>query len=77
MWRFVLLYGVLFWGGLMIITSSLYRMIIGTLVYDNLRITVPVFLVSGLVFGLVMWLVGEYMYRKSSTNESSSDRQSP
>ena len=67
MWRFVLLYGVLFWGGLMIITSSLYRMIIGTLVYDNLRITVPVFLVSGLVFGLVMWLVGEYMYRKSST----------
>ena len=75
MWRFVLLYGVLFWGGLMIITSSLYRMIIGTLVYNDLRITVPVYLVSGLVFGLVMWLVGEYMYRKSSSNESSSDRQ--
>jgi len=70
MWRFVLLYGVLFWGGLMIITSTLYRMIIGTLVYNDLRFTVPVYLVSGLVFGLVVWLVGEYMYRKSSSNES-------
>lgn len=69
MWRFVLLYGVLFWGGLMIIATSVFSMIIGTFVYNNLRFTVPVFLVSGLIFGLGVWLVGEYMYRKSPTNE--------
>ncbi len=77
MWRFVLLYGVLFWGGVMIITISVSSMIIGTFVYNNLRFTVPVFLVSGFVFGLALWLVGEYMYRKSSSNDSSSDRRSP
>jgi uncharacterized membrane-anchored protein len=72
-WRFVLLYGVLFWGGLMIIVASVYSMIVGAFVYNNLRFTVPVFLVCGFVFGLALWAVGEYMYRKSSGNDSSSD----
>ena len=73
MWRFVLLYGVLFWGGFMIVITSVYSMIVGAFVYNNLKFNVPVFLVSGFVFGLAVWLVGEYMYRKSS-NDASSDR---
>lgn len=66
MWRFVLLYGVVLWGGLMIVAVSAYSMITGTFVSSNLKITVPVFLVAGLVFGLAVWFVGEAMYRKSS-----------
>lgn len=69
MWRFVMLYGVLIWGG----TTSIVTWIIVTLIIgrDNLSIRVPFFLVSGFVFGLVCWLVGEYRYRKSSANTSS------
>jgi uncharacterized membrane-anchored protein len=66
MWRFVLLYGILIFGGAMIIVTSGYSMMIGTFASNNLRLTVPVFLVSGFVFGMALWLVGEYMYRKSS-----------
>ena len=76
MWRFVLLYGVLVFGGFTIITASVYSMIIGSFAYDNLRFTVPIFFVSGFVFGLALWLVGEYMYRQSASNDSSSDRRS-
>jgi Ni/Fe-hydrogenase subunit HybB-like protein len=76
-WRFVLLYGVLFWGGLMIVVASVYRMIVGTFVVNNLKLTVPIFLVCGFVFGVALWLVGEYMYRKSSSDDSSGDRRSP
>jgi len=71
MWRFVLLYGVLIFGGVMIIAESGYSMMIGTFGYKNLKLTAPIFLVSGFVFGLALWLVGEYMYRKSSSNDAS------
>jgi len=70
MWHFVLLYGVLVFAGLMIITTSVYSMMIGTFAYKNLRLTVPVFLVSGFVFGVALWLVGEYMYRQSSSSDT-------
>ncbi len=73
-WRFVLLYGVLFWGGLSIIANASFNMITGTFVSSRLSLTVPVFLVSGFVFGLALWLVGEYMYRNSSSADSSRHR---
>ena len=71
MWRFVLFYGVLIFAGVMIITTSVYSMLIGTFAYNNLKLTVPAFLISGFVFGLALWLVGEYMYRQSSSNDTS------
>ncbi len=70
MWHFVLLYGVVVFAGVMIITTSLYSMMIGTFAYKNLRLTVPAFLVSGFVFGLALWLVGEYMFRQSSSKDT-------
>lgn len=70
MWRFVLLYGVLVWGGAMSITTWIIAMLVNG--QDNVSIRVPIFLVSGIVFGLGCWFVGEYKYRKSSTNASSS-----
>lgn len=65
MWRFVLLYGILCWGGGMIIATS-------TLIYGwgKLSIIVPIYLVAGLVVGLACWFVGEYKYRKSANNDS-------
>ena len=72
MWRFVLLYGVLLWGGFMIIAMSVYDFFFSRSRFvDNLSITVPTFLVAGFVFGLAIWFNGEYKYRKSSSNASS------
>lgn len=59
MWHFVLLYGVLCWGGIMSLVPALYRP-------ERMMITIPVYLVSGLVFGLACWFYAEYLYRKSS-----------
>lgn len=58
LWRFVLLYWVLGWGGVMIIATSLYSRV-------SLSIIVPLYLVAGFVSGLSCWLVGEDKYRKS------------
>lgn len=67
MWRFVLLYWVLGWGGLAIVATS-------TLIYgwNNWRIVVPIYLVAGFLAGLACWFVVEYKYRKSSASTSSS-----
>ncbi len=60
MWRFVLLYGVLGWGGLAIIATS-------TLLYgwNKLSLVVPIYLVAGFAFGLGCWCIGESKYRKT------------
>ena len=66
-WRFVLLYGVLLWGGLMIVARSVIDFFFsGPRFLDNLGITVTVSLAAGFVFGWAMWLIGEHKYRKSS-----------
>ena len=72
MWRFVLLYGVLLWGGFMIIARAIFDFFFSRPRFmDNLSIIVPTFLVAGFIFGLAVWFIGEYMYRKSSSNASS------
>lgn len=58
MWHFVLLYGVLCWGGLLSIAMAVFT-------GANLRITLPIYLVAGFMFGLGCWFVGEYKYRKN------------
>ncbi len=60
MWRFVLLYGVVGWGGVAIIATS-------TLIYgwNKLSFVAPIYLVAGFVFGLLCWFIGEYKYRRS------------
>ena len=65
MWRFVLLYGVVLFGGLMIVLMSVFNMMLGTFAYINLFYTVPIYLLGGFVFGLAVWFVGEYMYGRA------------
>jgi hypothetical protein len=64
MWRFVLLNGVLCWGGLMSAAMSVYNA-------RNLTLTVPIYLAGGFAFGLACWLFGEHLYRKSSAAPTS------
>jgi hypothetical protein len=66
-WYFVLLYGVLWWGGFMIIARSTYDYFFGSrgFHFDDLRLTVPIYVVGGFVFGVLMWLIGERGYRNS------------
>ena len=68
MWRFVLLYWVLGWGGFMIIIASGYSYFFRHRGFsvDDLIITIPTYLVGGFIIGLVLWLIGEYQYQKDS-----------
>jgi hypothetical protein len=64
LWRFVLLNGVLCWGGFMALATSAFNP-------RNLAVTVPIYLAGGFFFGLACWLVGERMYRKSPGDAAS------
>jgi hypothetical protein len=65
MWRFVLLWAVV---------ASVSTIIAKIIFYSSLGILVAgvIGLVVGSIGGLVIWLIGEYRYRKSSSNLSSS-----
>jgi hypothetical protein len=65
MWRFVLLSGVVCWGGLMSVATYFLNP-------RNPAVTVPIYLAGGFVFGLACWHLGEHMYRKSSGSVPSS-----
>jgi hypothetical protein len=66
MWRFVLLNGVLCWGGLMSVATSA----LSAFNPRNMAVTVPIYLAGGFVFGLACWLYGERLYRKGSGDTS-------
>ncbi len=69
MWRFILLNTVLFGGALLIGTSIFdYFTSSNGFRVENLYIKVPIYLVGGLVFGVVVWFFGEYKYKKGSGN---------
>lgn len=72
LWRFVLLYGVIV-SVFMIIVTSVFDYFSGPagLQFEQLKIRVPIFLVSGLIGGIVVWFIGEYQYQKSSGNAHS------
>ncbi len=65
MWRFILLNTVLFGGGLLIGTSIYdYFTSFNGFRFEDLYIKVPIYLIGGLVFGVAIWLIGEYRYKK-------------
>jgi len=74
MWRFVLLYGILWCGGFTIIGTSIYGFFFRRLRYslDDLSIIVPIHLVGGFIMGLAGWLIGEHKFRRNSNNASRS-----
>jgi hypothetical protein len=68
MWRFVLLSGVFGFGGTMIIATSIldYFFSYNGFRFQDLYFKVPIYLISGLAFGLFIWFYGEYQYQKNS-----------
>ena len=69
--RFVLLWGLLVGGG-MIITTSIFDYFFSSrgLRLEDMIIKVPIFLVTGFIGGVAAWFVTEYRYKKSSGNAS-------
>jgi hypothetical protein len=71
MWRFILLCTVLFGGALLISTSIFdYFTSFNGFRLQDLYFKLPIYLVGGLVFGVLVWFVGEYKYKKYSNNTS-------
>jgi hypothetical protein len=71
MWRFVSLYGAVM-SVCMIIATSLFDYFTSPygLRLEQMKVRVPVFLISGLIAGVVIWFIGEYQYQKSSGSAS-------
>ena len=65
MLRFILLYGILV-GIAGLISSSVldYFISYNGFRWQDLSFKVPIYLASGLLGGWIMWLIGEYQYRK-------------
>ena len=72
MWRFIFLHIVLITSGLIIGTSIFdYFASFNGFRFKDLYIKVPIYLVSSFVLGVIVWLIAEYKYEKSSqTNQS-------
>ena len=67
MWRFVLLYGIVLCVAMLIATSIFdYFTSFYGIRFQDLYIKVPIYLVSGMVSGLVIWFLAEYQYNKSN-----------
>ncbi len=69
-WRFVLLYWVLLFGGTMIIVTSIFDYFTSHYGFrpENLKIRVPIWLLTGFVTGVIVWFYAEYKYKKISGN---------
>jgi hypothetical protein len=67
--RFVLLNTVIMCAVMLISTSvfDYFFSFYGVRAKD-LYFKVPIYAVSGLIFGLAMWFIAEYNYKKTSTN---------
>lgn len=70
-WRFVLLWLLVFGGG-MIITTSIFDYFFSSrgLRLEDMKIKVPIFLVTGFIGGVAGWFVSESRYKKSSGSAS-------
>lgn len=75
-WHYVLLYWVLWWGGAMIVCTSVcdYFLSARGFRFEDLEIKVPIYLIGGLGTGTMVWLYAEYRYRKNSGGSSRSGR---
>lgn len=71
MGRFILLSTVLFFS-LMIIGTSIFDYLTRSngFRFEDLYIKVPIYLISGLIFAVVVWFFSEYKYKKGSGNTS-------
>ena len=74
LWRFVLLYWVLLWGGFMIIGTSIFEYFTSSygLRLEWLGIRALTWLITGFVTGVAIWFYAEHKYKKSSSHAPSS-----
>ena len=67
MWRFVLVKGVAFWGGLMFAFMTVMMVLQLGLAHPRLplvlAIAVPLCAIGGLAWGLLTWIFNERIYR--------------
>ena len=67
MWRFVLLKGVAFWGGLMFAFMALMMVVQLGIAHPRLplviAVAVPLCAIGGLAWGLLTWIFNERIYR--------------
>ena len=71
MWLFVLLYGVVMSVSMIIVTLFFdYFSSPGGIKLEQLKIRVPILLVSGLVAGVGVWFIGEYQYQRNTGSPS-------
>ena len=72
MWRFVLLKGVAFWGGLMFAFMTLVMTVQLGIAHPRLplviAVAVPLCAMGGLVWGLLTWYFNERVYRALYSN---------
>lgn len=69
MWRFVLLWTVMLGVAMIIATAMFDYFVSGSRpVLENMRIRVPIFLLSAFVSGLTLWFVSEWRYRKNDSD---------
>jgi hypothetical protein len=69
MWRFVLLWTVLLGGAMIAVTAMFDYFVPGSRpVLENMKIRVPILLVSAFVSGLTLWFVTEWRHRKNDAN---------
>jgi hypothetical protein len=67
---FILMYGVLFWG---VVTAFLFAAI-SLLISDRsfletLKFALPTFMIGGVFWGIMMWVMSERSYRTYQANQ--------
>ena len=77
-WRFILGKGVLLWGGSMFIVMGLiYPRIVhlpSAYTPRGLAISLAIWLLGGLLWGVLMWLTMEWIYRRQTSARGSNAR---
>ena len=68
--RYVLVYGVLFWGGLSGVLFSVMKVLTEPSIafLSSVTYALPIFMVGGIFFGASMWRVREWQYRAANNN---------
>ena len=67
MWRIVLVWTVALGATMIVVTAMFDYFVSGSRpVLENMKIRVPIFLISAFVGGIAVWFVSERMFRKGA-----------
>lgn len=75
--KFILINGVLCWGGFMSVFMNLYYYLRnGTVTIDSIAVNSFIFLVMGIIWGALTWAMSENSYQKHLKNKNQSNQSS-